>query len=158
MDEQAFWIAKQEAERQRAEQEAAAERVAETSRVSDPPIESAQERWEREGLEQADRERQERRARARRQAAIVEAHKAAPIDWNARIGTAIANERDSLMALLEELVAQLEDRALQRLDDHLRPVLVQVAELKVANARLREALIERGNSVGGSAGISSALN
>ena len=80
------------------------------------------------------------------------------------LSAAIANERNSLMALLEELVAQLDERALQRLDDHLRPLHVQIAELKlsnaelrITNAKLRETLI--GNSAGSSvAGMMSALN
>lgn len=69
-----------------------------------------------------------------------------------------------MMQLLEETIAEIEARAHERIDDAMRPLRCELAELKISNcelritnAKLREQLAERGSSAG-VAGISSALN
>ena len=80
------------------------------------------------------------------------------MDWAAHVRAAIASEREHMMQLLEQAIVEIETRADRRIADELRPLTIEIAELKVSNARLREALIERGVSVGNNAGMMSALN
>ena len=156
-DERAELLARQFEYRAEAEARAqAAAQPADPPTVLDPPIENRQARWEREGLEQADRERRERAARARREAAA--ATPAPAVDWAGVVRDAIASEREHMMQLLEQAIVEIETRADRRIADEVRPLTIEIAELKVSNARLREALLERGGSVGSSAGMMSALN
>lgn len=163
MDEQNFWLAKQEAERQRAEAEAAAAQQQAVPIVHEPPIESRSDRDRRELAE-----RDETWARVREQREQIDAERRACQEEAAAIPGWVATIRaeiDAVHELIIEAVGQAIGLERERLEDKLRPLRVQnaellvgIAELKLANARLREALIERGSSVGNNAGISSALN
>ena len=133
--------------------------------MHEPPIESVLDRDRRELAERDAAWERARRARARAARAAEVAATPAPPDWSSYVRDAIAAERNHMMQLLEETIAEIEARAHERIDDAMRPLRVELAELKISNcelriqnSRLRELLAERGNSAG-VAGISSgALN
>lgn len=133
----------------------------------EPPVESLNQRHLRELAERDEAWARARRARARAARAAELAATPAPADWTEHVTSAIKAEREFLLAVVGEAIAEIENRAQSKLDDVIRPLLVQMSELKVsnaelklANAQLREQLINNnsGNGVGSRAGLMSALN
>jgi hypothetical protein len=60
-----------------------------------------------------------------------------PVNWSAVIDQRIAAEHAFMVEVIAEVVATLADRQRDAIDDAMRPLRVELAELKISNAELR---------------------
>lgn len=89
------------------------------------------------------RELEEQEARFARERRAVERRNAAPApDVQLRISSAIADERQYILDLMAEIIAETAARQREAIDAAVRPLQIELAELKVANAELKVANAE----------------
>jgi hypothetical protein len=97
------------------------------------PLEDPLAKWRREADEQEARFARERRRRERH---------AQPVNWELRIAEAIADERQFMTQVLAEAFAELTERQSKAINDAVRPLQIELAELKAANAEAKVANAE----------------
>ena len=133
-----MWAMRQENE-QRREELAAARRERDDDPLAEAlaqPVEDRVDKWRREADEQEARFARQRRAEQRRRA------EPASVDVDLHIAEAIADERQHVLAVIAETIAELTERQREAIDDAMRPLRVELAELRISNCELRAANAE----------------
>jgi hypothetical protein len=105
------------------------------------PLEDPLTKWRREAEEQEARFEKER-AKRRRSA------EPAPVNWDLRIAEAIADERQHILEVIAETIAELAERQREAIDDAMRPLRIELAELRIGNCELRAANAELREQLG----------
>jgi hypothetical protein len=65
-----------------------------------------------------------------------------PVDWSAVIDQCVSNTREYLLEVIAETVAELADRQREAIDDAMRPLKTELAELRSINAEQRVTIAE----------------
>ena len=100
------------------------------------PLEDPLTKWRREADEQEARFAKERAKRAR------SAEPAPVVDIDLRIATVVADERQYILDLMAEIIAETAARQREAIDDAMRPLLGELAQLKAAIAEQRVKICE----------------
>jgi hypothetical protein len=99
------------------------------------PLEDPLTRWKREAEEQEARFAEARAKRAR-------SAEPAPVDWDLRIATVVADERQYILDLMAEIIAETAARQREAIDDAMRPLQGELAQLKASIAEQRVKICE----------------
>ena len=106
------------------------------------PLESRNDKDRREISEQEQRFERERRAEQRRRERERTAAEPEPVNMDLVVATVVADERAFMTEVLGEVVAEIEARQRDTLDDVVRPLKAEISELRVLIADERVKLAE----------------